>query len=147
MSGITHGPLPSRHIFLHEIAKQPTATKVRFLGCVASYDVLTALLVLEHAYPQDLPQVPRVSVDLSLVLESLRPDQLQSGTWLNIIGYVSKCAPTKNRVPVPGRMSMGTGRSSIQALVVWNAGALRIGDYEKILSQQQNMRKQLQTEI
>lgn len=91
-------------------------------------------------------QIPRVRVDLALVLESLKSDELQSGTWLNIIGYVSKCAPIRNKEQAPGPTSMETGRKSIQALVVWNAGALRLGDYERILSQQQDMMKQLQTD-
>jgi Telomere capping, CST complex subunit len=32
MSTVNPGPLPTKQIFLHEIAKQPTGSKVRFLG-------------------------------------------------------------------------------------------------------------------
>lgn len=111
---------------------------------LASYDVSTGLLVLEHAFPSDAPHVPCVKVDITLVLESIESEMLQPGTWLNIIGYIDRSALRKNRV-LGSELTWGqTERGSVQALVVWSAGALRIGDYERILMQQHGMTKESQ---
>lgn len=139
MSGTTPGPLPTEHIFLHEIAKQPAGSKVRFLGCVVSYDISTGTLLLEHAFPTHTPQTSPAKVDISLILESIKADLLQPGTWLNIIGYVNRAASRRKRPALSGGISGQMERSRVQALLAWNAGPVRVADYESILMQQRDM--------
>ncbi len=66
------------------------------------------------------------------------------GTWLNIIGYVTRSAPRRNRALGSEWTSVQAERSSVQAILVWSAGAVRTGDYERTLTQQYEMTKQLE---
>lgn len=109
---------------------------------VTSYDIPTGLLVLEHAFPRDAPRVPRVQVDVTLTLESLSADELSDGSWVNVIGYVRTLAPRRRR---RNNTAGQAEASTVQAVLLWSAGAVRIADYQGALSRQQELAKQLQT--
>jgi hypothetical protein len=91
---------------------------------------------------------PTVSVDLQLVLESIKVPDLQRGSWLNVIGYIRKSeqrykktgnpsADDIRRVPVP----------NVQAIIVWDAGAIRVGDYEAALTSQREKRAAVEVPV
>lgn len=140
--GATNGPVPSKFVFLHEVASLPSATKVRLLGCVVQYDTTKGRLLLEHAYPKNAHPIPHIFVDTELVLESTPPSLYQQGSWINIIGYVRN-PDLHNR---KRRDNLSNGKSeivSVQAILIWDAGALRTGDYEDILEEQRLAQRQL----
>ncbi|RCI09009.1 hypothetical protein L249_5092 [Ophiocordyceps polyrhachis-furcata BCC 54312] len=110
---MSRGPVPSRLCLLSSLPDRPEGEKVRFLGCVTSYSVASASLVLCHLWPRDAKVT--VSVDVQLVLQSLGEELTRVGEWINVIGYVR-----------------GTGGDSarVQALMLWSTGPLDIQRYE-----------------
>jgi hypothetical protein len=104
------------------------------------YEVSTGTLLLEHAFPQQVLPTPKASVDIRLVLESIKAHDLQRGSWLNIMGYVRKSEqrrkkPTNSETEEPNM----AGLPIVQAIVVWSAGAIKVADYEAALVRQRGM--------
>ncbi|KAJ5818691.1 hypothetical protein N7474_004282 [Penicillium riverlandense] len=132
-----NGPRPSSRAFLSNLPSLPADSKVRFLGCVTRYDVQNGHLILEHNYPRR-KESNTVPVDINNVLESITAEDLRVGTWLNILGYIREestppasftssqedvCVPRK----VPSRPVY------VEAVMVFSAGAIALGEYERIL--------------
>jgi Telomere capping, CST complex subunit len=109
---------------------------------VTNYEINTGILLLEHAYPIDIHQVPAVKVDINLILESANSLDLQTGAWLNVIGYVVRQSPKLWEPPRLNSDAPKLGLNMVQALVIWSAGALRIGDYERTLLLHQQTAKE-----
>ncbi|TFB04114.1 hypothetical protein CCMA1212_003766 [Trichoderma ghanense] len=113
------GPVPSKLCLLSQLQDVPVGDKVRFLGCVISYDTATACLKLGHMYPPGTNET--VQVDIELVLETIQPGLTQVGQWVNVVGYIRE------------------GKGSpvhVQALLAWLTGPLDLGRYEKNLQDQ-----------
>jgi hypothetical protein len=100
---------------------------------VEHYDVSKGTLLLKHNHPPSKePVVAHVNIDI--VLETLKSSSLQVGTWLNIVGYV-----TKNSVPstVCRETEEGTSLKPeskvafVQAIVLWEAVAVKLDAYER----------------
>jgi hypothetical protein len=74
------------------------------------------------------PEPAVVDVDINLLLETVKAIDLQVGAWLNVLGYV------RNR-PFPAVETSPFERKSIyvEAVMIWTAGAIRIGEYERVL--------------
>jgi hypothetical protein len=108
---------------------------------VVDYEVSTGSLLLEHAFPQPLLPTPKASVDVRLVLESIKAHDLQRGSWLNIIGYVRK---PEQRQKKPTNSDTDEVRMAslpiVQAIVVWDAGAIKVADYEAALVRQREIK-------
>ena len=102
-----------------------------------SYDVSAGNLVLEHAYPSDLVKRPQVTVDVRLIVESLKPHLLQVGSWLNVIGYTRKFELTRKRKGDDRDNPMPASKVHLQAVLLWSAGPIRLAEYEHVLSRQQ----------
>ncbi|KAL4911582.1 hypothetical protein BDW74DRAFT_143226 [Aspergillus multicolor] len=129
-----NGPLPSSRAFLSDIPSLPADCKVRFLGCVKTYNISTGRLVLEHDYPRTKkPKRPKqdppaIYVKVDTVLETVTWEELCVGAWVNVIGYV-------RRTP---EVSMGESAPpesvQVDAVVLFPAGAIDLGEYEQILS-------------
>ncbi|KAG6122563.1 hypothetical protein E4U13_001907 [Claviceps humidiphila] len=107
---MSRGPPPSKLCFLSQVPAQKTGVKVRFLGCVTSYDTRTATVQLGHLYPRGTNVL--VAVDLRLVLETMSPGIMTVGEWINVVGYV-----------IDGRR--------VQALMMWSTGPLDVAEYER----------------
>jgi hypothetical protein len=72
----------------------------------------------------------RVNVDH--VLETTRNVELQTGAWINVIGYVSEREDKGAKRQTVD--STSTFRQvAVQALLLWNAGTLNLDEYEKAL--------------
>jgi hypothetical protein len=70
-------------------------------------------------------------VDVKLLLNNLKPSETDVGEWVNVIGYVmSPQMSIKN--PVTGVWPA----VSVQAIVLWPSGPLKLHKYEKCLDQQ-----------
>ncbi|KAF2138587.1 uncharacterized protein K452DRAFT_277107 [Aplosporella prunicola CBS 121167] len=134
-----YGAPPSRLVLLSDLPHHPIGAKVRFLGwqvltthhshnhsltplpnSVETYAVASATLTLTHAYPP--PTTVFAHVDITLVLQSVHNRDLQTGAWVNVIGYVA----------VPRSCDNGSTTAHIQALTLWNAGEnLQLAAYEQ----------------
>ncbi|KAM0256291.1 hypothetical protein ACHAQJ_005056 [Trichoderma viride] len=121
------GPVPSQLCLLSQLKDGSVGDKVRFLGCVISYDISTACLNLGHMHPPGTGET--VLVNIELVLETIQPGLTQVGQWVNVVGYIIEGQksgvqnpPEKNESPI-----------YVQALLVWPTGPLDIGRYEKSL--------------
>ncbi|KAK5233401.1 hypothetical protein LTR67_003809 [Exophiala xenobiotica] len=138
----TNGPVASKFVFLKDVATLPPNTKVRLLGCIVDHDTAKGQIILEHAYPKNAKPIPHVLVDIDLVLESIEPSILSTGSWINVIGYTRTTQrgvrKSKARLRQPEDES-----SFLQAVLVWTAGALKITDYEITLEEQRSAQKNL----
>ncbi|EXJ85840.1 hypothetical protein A1O1_06209 [Capronia coronata CBS 617.96] len=139
----SNGPTPSRFVFLSEIPSLPAATKVRFLGCVVDYDSLSGRLLLEHAFPKAAQPGPHALIDVNLILESTPSSVLERGRWVNVIGYVQN-AHQGGRKRKATQLHNKDLPVFVQAILMWDAGPLRIADYEATLEEQIQMHRQIE---
>jgi Telomere capping, CST complex subunit len=98
---------------------------------VRHHDSASGTIYLTHEYPR-LPYQIIARVDTSHVLEAMEHIDCQVGAWLNITGY------TFGRMMNP-QYSIDIGSTpvysevSIRAVMLWNAGSLDLGLYERAL--------------
>ncbi|PTU17109.1 hypothetical protein P175DRAFT_0467549 [Aspergillus ochraceoroseus IBT 24754] len=153
-----NGPLPSTRVFLSDLPSLPVDSKVRFLGCVKTYHISTGHLILEHNYPrvrQPRSEPPCVSVDINAVLETVTWEELRVGAWINVIGYVRRA----QGCPSPGAtaavatddatMTALNGKETrgsvyVDAVMVFSAGAIALGEYERILHDSKEVDRRVQ---
>ena len=83
-------------------------------------------------------------MDVSLLLEGLKREDIQVGAWVNVIGYVEGISSDKigseHRL-----MDREKGRHAshhdemirvkVKAVMLWSAGALKTGEYERALEE------------
>ncbi|KAJ5130768.1 uncharacterized protein N7515_006807 [Penicillium bovifimosum] len=139
-----NGPRPSTRAFLSDLSSLQEDSKIRFLGCVTHYKISTGHLILEHNYPRSKTTPSSVSVDINGILEDVTAEALHVGTWLNVLGYVrdlEPAPPPSSFSSTPDDASQPSQRPStvpprpvyIEAILVFPAGAIEIGEYERIL--------------
>ena len=144
---MNNGPLPTRLVFLSDLPTQAHGNKVRFLGCVTRYTLSTGVLELQHAY-RPPPKIPTIAlVDVNVVLEGLKREDTQVGAWINVVGYVEEAVREGKRGQGQGQEKMGPAtrngekvregpkvvRVRVQAIMLWNAGGVKIAEYERTL--------------
>jgi hypothetical protein len=117
---------------------------------VTTYTVATGYLLLEHNYPRNKTSV--VSVDINALLEEVTAETLRVGTWLNVVGYVrdlEPVQPTSSFSSSPEDVNRPNERPPtvpprpvyIEAIMVFPAGAIALGEYERILRNSQDVEK------
>ncbi|KAI0996207.1 hypothetical protein K3495_g11972 [Podosphaera aphanis] len=111
-----NSPLPSKLTLLCDLRKFDPGTKVRFLGCVTEYSTEEAVLTLEHNYPPGNPV--KVQLDVNLTLETMKSSHCQSGSWVNVIGYIQ---------------SEASSTVYVQAVLIWLLGPSSLDAYERSL--------------
>jgi hypothetical protein len=84
-------------------------------GSVDEYVVKNATLRLKHNYPTSVPTLV-ADVDVELILEVIKRNYLDVGTWLNVIGHVQH------------RQENGV---SVQAVAIWDAGNVDLVAYQR----------------
>ena len=137
---MSNGPLPTTITFLAHLPTHPQGTKVRFLGCVTQYDISTGVLELQHAYPTTFDTTVVALVDVNLLLENLKREDIVMGAWVNIVGYIGELTKKREKVRVLDG-NMGQGRIprkelvKVQAIMLWSAGSVEIGEYERALTE------------
>ena len=137
---MSNGPLPTTITFLAHLPRHPQRTKVRFLGCVTKYDISTGVLELQHAHPSAYDMTVIAVVDVNLLLENLKREDVAVGAWVNIVGYVEGVINKREKAK---DLNGNTGQGGIsrvdlvkvQAIMLWSAGAIKIGEYESALTQ------------
>ncbi|KAJ5774495.1 hypothetical protein N7457_009391 [Penicillium paradoxum] len=151
-----NGPRPSTRAFLSDLSSLQADSKIRFLGCVTHYTIATGHLILEHNYPRSKVAPSSVSVDVNALLEDLTAEDLRVGAWLNVLGYVRESEPA---LPPSSFSSTAkdANRSSqrpstvfprpvyIEAIMVFPAGAIALGEYERILCNSQQVERMIQS--
>ena len=111
------------------------AILLTFRRSIVQYEPVEACVVLEHAYPKDASPIPRIRVDISLVLENVKSTTLAAGAWINVIGYIL-ALPRSIRKKRDDRLRCADQSAHLQAVLIWSAGAIRIGEYEHTLEEQ-----------
>ena len=129
MAGVSNGPLPSSLVLLSDLQKSSPGQKVRFLGCVTTYSTENAILTLQHDYPAG--NNLQALVEVELVLSTLKSDHTRSGEWVNVIGYVKSPKQVC-------RLHASASSVTIQAIVLWPSGPIKLDGYETILDHQRS---------
>ncbi|RPB02681.1 hypothetical protein L873DRAFT_427604 [Choiromyces venosus 120613-1] len=102
----------SKLLPLIQIPSCPPNTRVRFLGCIASYDITTAQLGLSHP-----PSSILIKTDVSLLTNSFSMGDLRDGEWVNVIGDTQEREEGEEAL--------------VRAITLWSAGGINLGKYEK----------------
>lgn len=72
-----------------------------------------------------------MSVDINAVLETVTSEELRVGAWVNVLGYV--------------RRSKNAGETIyVEAVMVFPAGAIALGEYERILYESMEVERRVQ---
>lgn len=141
---MSNGPLPTNLVFLSSLPTVPTGSKVRFIGCVTHYNLSRGTLTLQHAYPPPPATNPVALVDVNLLLEGLKREDTSVGAWVNVMGYVEGVvngkANSNGKRDVGMDISMGVEGVRVKAIMMWSAGGLKLGEYEKVLEERMILR-------
>ena len=109
---------------------------------IVQYEVAKGHILLEHAYPKNISSTPQIWADITLVLETTKSITIAPGTWINVIGYIQ--APLRqSRRKTGSNTQLENEATILQAVLIWDAGAIRIGDYEHILEAQRRVEREL----
>lgn len=127
---------------------------------VRQYNVSDGHLILEHNYSQGKSESNSVSVDMNAVLENITSEELRVGAWLNVLGYVRDAhspsasfsssqldAQSQNSNEATSARLPSTVSSRpvfIDAVLVYPAGAIVLGEYERILRNVQDVERRMQ---
>lgn len=65
-------------------------------------------------------------VDVNMVLQSLGPEQIRTGEWVNVIGYITKITPPTD----DGEREARSTTVQAQAVLLWSAGSFDLRRYE-----------------
>ena len=88
------------------------------------YDSMSATLHLKDRFASTTaPSISgSTSVNVAYVLDALNIELTQVGAWVNVVGYVRSA----------GDVGSGSAMTScsVDAVVIWSAGAIRLDEYE-----------------
>ncbi|KAF7905270.1 uncharacterized protein EAF01_005791 [Botrytis porri] len=127
MSKQYSGPNPSKLVLLADLQQFSEGDKVRFLGCVISYNRSSAVLNLEHNFP--VGNGIKASVNVQLLLNSLTHHETRVGEWVNIVGYVADADGPQNI-----KTHKLGANIAIQAIALWSSGPIQLDAYERSLT-------------
>lgn len=83
-------------------------------------------------------------MDVNLLLETLRREDTQVGAWVNVVGYFEgivkegkrgKMRETERDVEAQQGDAAPVVYVRVQAIMLWSAGWVKIGEYEKALGE------------
>ena len=120
-----------------------TCQAVLLMICsVSNYAVPTATLTLNHRYPVSAA-VTSALVDVGLLLNTVKSNEIQVGEWVNVIGYITQSPVGVNQGRrKPDNTAVG-GAACVQAIVLWSAGAIKLGEYEQVLEERHEVERRL----
>jgi hypothetical protein len=141
---MNNSPESSQLMLLSQLPDAAPGTKVRFLGwfvyfstssisssfpdshdqSVNVYDSISATLHLKDRFASTTAPstLGSASVNVAYVLDALNLELTQVGAWVNVIGYV--------RNTDDGHSGSGKASCSVDAVIIWSAGAIRLDEYE-----------------
>lgn len=82
-------------------------------------------------------------MDIYHVLNTIKADQLDFGTWLNIFGYVR----SESQEDEQGYRPIKNRHIYVQAIMVSDAGAIHVAEYEQSLSDMQAIDRRLRQDL
>ncbi|KAI9763152.1 MAG: hypothetical protein M1835_007914 [Candelina submexicana] len=129
MSGGRYGPVPAKLMFLSDLRDRPIGDK-------------SGTLVLKHNYPAPSSGSATAYVNIDLILSSIKSTDTQIGEWVNIIGYITAPIPPQTHATSNQNIKASNG-VNVQALVLWSAGAVNLGNYERILEERKEVERRL----
>lgn len=91
--------------------------------------------MLKQHFPATTAKVPVVLASIGNILETLDHQLLQTGAWLNVVGYVRKPVRTFTDEYVRRHGETVSRRKPLlvpylEATLIWSAGAVNVDDYE-----------------
>ena len=101
---------------------------------ITYYSTATGTLTLQHAYPTPPHVCPVALVDVNILLSTMQGTDTQVGEWVNVMGYIEDEHRGLRRAKGKGkRNGEGAGVSAVrvQAIMLWSAGSVNLGEYEK----------------
>ena len=109
-----------------------------------TYIISTGHLVLEHNYPRAKTEPPTISVDINALLESVTSEELCVGAWINVLGYVRNAnhLPPNGEAVASGAVSK-TRAVYVEGIMIFPAGPVALGEYERILREARNVDRRL----
>ncbi|RMY93616.1 hypothetical protein D0862_09159 [Hortaea werneckii] len=134
-------PRPSRLVKLNQLQDLDLGAKIRFLGCVHSYDGQSACLTLHDRYPATANNTPTAVVSVGNLLESLNHELIAVGSWINVIGYL-RSLPESDVLSADGKCSRCAKHYSqpvvfVESSMIWSAGSVRTEKYDAALTELQ----------
>ena len=150
---MTSAPPPTTLTLLSQLPTHAPGSKLRFLGCVSSYNSRSGILELQHAYPASSAASARALVDLNVILETVRREDLEIGEWVYVLAYVTpdqdengneqaSSAQGRGKRSQSGEPGKGNPTSinvKLQAVMLWSAGAVKIAEYERAVGSKMNL--------
>lgn len=102
--------------------------------------------MLKLRYPDHKFKAPTVLANIDNVLEAADHELLQTGSWLNIVGYVRKPNTTTPALQiVESQRSKSQQRKRTQQVIplvevtmLWSAGAIKAADYQSAVRSYQD---------
>lgn len=149
---MSSAPPPTTLTLLSQIPSHAPGSKLRFLGCVSSYDSRSGILELQHAFSESSTTI-RALVDINVILGTICRDNLEIGAWVNVLAYVKldqaendtkRLSSERDRGKqsasgVTGQRGRPTISVKLQAVMLWTAGAIKIADYERAVESKMNL--------
>lgn len=84
--------------------------------------------------------------DVRLLLETLKGADTAVGEWVNVMGYVTSIRINNTKQVAQCRGGMQDVEEAIvhiQAILLWSAGSVNIGEYEKVLKDRKEVQRRL----
>ncbi|MCJ1362796.1 hypothetical protein MMC16_001902 [Acarospora aff. strigata] len=111
---------------------------------LAKYTVATAILTLHHNFPTLPAGSPTAAVDVNLLLSTLKSTDTQVGEWVNILGYVTSPPIYNSRTDrKPSSKASKRATVFVQAVMLWSAGSIHLGEYERTLKERKDVEKRM----
>jgi hypothetical protein len=104
------------------------------------------MLTLKHHYPPESTKPAKTTVDINLLLESIKSTDIEIGAWINVLGYVTwSTHANKTRVASVEKKSGKAllRRSLVKPLLIHSAGSIDVGKYEKVVADSREARRSL----
>ena len=87
-------------------------------------------MILREQYPATTDDAPTAVVNLDGIIDSLKPSLLETGAWLNIMGYI-RSRPEDIKISRKARVSF------VDAALLWSAGIVRLEKYQAAVTELQ----------
>ncbi|PQE14946.1 telomere length regulation ten1 protein [Rutstroemia sp. NJR-2017a WRK4] len=121
------GPVPAKLTLLANLKEFSSGDKVRFLGCVTSYNRKSAILTLEHNFP--VGNLLKAEVNIQLLIGGLTSQETRVGEWVNVMGYIESIDQVRSTRSFDSNFVV-----PVQAVVLWPSGPIHLDLYERSLT-------------
>lgn len=123
------------------LAARPHGIKSN-IQSVIGYNESQGRLYVEHNYSLQDTYNCGFQIDVDAVLETTQPSCFEPGSWINVIGFIAVPACRGRKRKQSDLFYHPPDQDVVvQAVLIWNAGAVRITEYEKIMERQKQAAK------